>query len=449
MDEHATDGGGRLAGAAALRAGLGGVEFEEEDIAVLDFVVAAFDAVEAFFPGVRDGAAADEVIPADGFGFDEAFFEVGMDASGGLGGGGAGGDGPGTDFLVVEGEEGAEAEDVIGGADEGADAGFRQSQGIEVVLGVLGGQVEEVAFELGADGDGVAAVVGLGVVEEAAHVGVLRKVGEVALLDVGDKDGGFVGEEEGGAEEGTFLGGEGAGEGIDGFPGLEVGGSSFEQAGFEEGVFVAAFDVTADFFEAFVDRVEVGEDEFSGYDVDIAGGVDTAVDVDDVGVVEAADDLEEGVDLTDVAEELVAEALALGGALNEAGDIDEFERGGDSMGDADDLGEGVEPGFGHGDDAEVGVDGAERVVLGGGFMGADDRVEEGGFAYVGQADDSGFEHGARVTQAGVGAQWKSGLACGGWVGMVRPGNGERCGGCTTWWPRRGTWITARALWSRR
>ena len=65
----------------------------------------------------------------------------------------------------------------------------------------------------------------------------------------------------------------------------------------------------------------------------------------------------------------------------------------------------VEPRVGHGDVADVGLDGAERIIrrLGGGGLG--ERVEERRLADVGQADDAAFEtHGdARPRVKGVGA----------------------------------------------
>ena len=62
-------------------------------------------------------------------------------------------------------------------------------------------------------------------------------------------------------------------------------------------------------------------------------GFDRAVDVDDVGIVEAAHHVDDGGGLADVAEELVAEALAGAGAAHEAGDVDELDRRGqDALG---------------------------------------------------------------------------------------------------------------------
>ena len=56
---------------------------------------------------------------------------------------------------------------------------------------------------------------------------------------------------------------------------------------------------------------------------DVLGRVDPAVDVHDVGVLEHAHDLADRVGLTDVGEELIAKALALGSALDDAGDVHE------------------------------------------------------------------------------------------------------------------------------
>ena len=120
-------------------------------------------------------------------------------------------------------------------------------------------------------------------------------------------------------------------------------------------------------------------------------GVDLAVDVHDVGVVEGADDLADRVGLADVGEELVAQALALGGALDDAGDVDERHgRRARSAALPKSSASCSSRGSGSGDDADVGLDRRERVVrrehvvLG-------QRVEEGGLADVGQSDDADSE----------------------------------------------------------
>ena len=127
---------------------------------------------------------------------------------------------------------------------------------------------------------------------------------------------------------------------------------------------------------ALFDGVEVGEEELGVDDVDVVERVDAAGDVDDFGIVEAADDVADGVGGADVAEELVAEAFALAGAFDEAGDVDELHGGGDEGLGLDECGDLVEALVGHGDDAGVGVDGAEGIV-GGLRLGRGEGVEDG------------------------------------------------------------------------
>ena len=138
-------------------------------------------------------------------------------------------------------------------------------------------------------------------------------------------------------------------------------------------------------------RLQVLEAELHRDGLDVGDGVDPVLDVDDVRVVEAPRDLDDGVHLADVRQELIAEALALVGAANEARDVDEVDgRGDDPIGVNDGV-ERREPCIGHGDDADVGLDGAERIVRRLGLGGAADereRVEERRFADVREADDA-------------------------------------------------------------
>ncbi len=145
-----------------------------------------------------------------------------------------------------------------------------------------------------------------------------------------------------------------------------------------------------DFGVALFYGFEVGEEELRVDDVDVVEGVDAAGDVDDFGVVEAADDVADGVGGADVAEELVAEAFAFAGAFDEAGDVDELHRGGDEGLGLDELGDSGEALIGHGDDAGVGVDGAEGIV-GGLRLGRGEGVEDRGFSDVGEANDSAVQ----------------------------------------------------------
>ncbi len=143
---------------------------------------------------------------------------------------------------------------------------------------------------------------------------------------------------------------------------------------------------------ALLQRREIGQDQLGVDDFDVAHGIDCAADVMDVAVLEAAHHLHDGVHFADVAEELVAEALARARPFHEPGDIDELDRGRNDFLRMRKLGENLEPRVGHGHDAEIRIDRAERVVRRLRLAGAGDGVEESGFANVRQPDDSGAKH---------------------------------------------------------
>ena len=118
---------------------------------------------------------------------------------------------------------------------------------------------------------------------------------------------------------------------IAGLPESRCGSSLAMRSSLGLGLLVAAARGLGILVLALLDRVEVGQDEFGGDDLDVAHGIDRAGDVVDVVVLEAADDLDDGVDFADVGQKLVAEPLARARALDQAGDVDELEDGGDDF----------------------------------------------------------------------------------------------------------------------
>ena len=87
----------------------------------------------------------------------------------------------------------------------------------------------------------------------------------------------------------------------------------------------------------FLELFHVGEDELRLDHLRVAGGIDWGgfvaafLYVDDVVVLEAAHNVEDRVALADVREELVAESLALRGALHETRDVRELDRRADDL----------------------------------------------------------------------------------------------------------------------
>ena len=108
---------------------------------------------------------------------------------------------------------------------------------------------------------------------------------------------------------------------------------------------------------------------------------------DDVGIIKAADDVNDGIGVADIAEELVAETFALRRALDKTRDIHELDRGGGVFLRLVHLREIVQPRVRHGDNADVRLDRAERVVrrL---RPGVRQRIEKRALAHVGQTHDT-------------------------------------------------------------
>ena len=103
--------------------------------------------------------------------------------------------------------------------------------------------------------------------------------------------------------------------------------------------------------------------------------------MDDILVIKAADHVDDGVGHADVAQKLVAQALAPGGALHQSGDVHELDDGGGGLFGVIHLRQLVQPVVGHGHHAHVGVDGAEGIV-GALRAGVGDGVEQGRFANI-------------------------------------------------------------------
>ena len=130
----------------------------------------------------------------------------------------------------------------------------------------------------------------------------------------------------------------------------------------------------------------VGEHQLGLDRLDVGQRVDAAVGMGDAGIGVAADDVADRVGLADRGEELVAQPLPFGGALDQAGDVVEGDRRRHQLGAAHGLADLLQALVGHLGDRHVGLDRRERVVAG--LRAAlGQGVEEGRLARVGQADD--------------------------------------------------------------
>ena len=124
--------------------------------------------------------------------------------------------------------------------------------------------------------------------------------------------------------------------------------------------------------------------------LDVGDRVDLARDMHDVAVLEAAHDVRDRVGLADVRQKLVAEPFAFGRAGDQSRDIHEFDGGREHALRARDRRQRRKPRIGHLDDADVGLDRAERIVFCG-DAGLGQRVEQCRLADIGQSDDAAFD----------------------------------------------------------
>jgi len=108
-----------------------------------------------------------------------------------------------------------------------------------------------------------------------------------------------------------------------------------------------------------------------------------------VPVLKAAHHLHDGVAFADMAQKLIAQTLPAARPPDQPGDIHEFHRGGRIFFGVVHLRQDVQPAVGDRDDADIGLDGAERVI-GGRHPRAGDGVKKRALAHIRQAYDAKF-----------------------------------------------------------
>src|SRR5262249_45357729 len=111
----------------------------------------------------------------------------------------------------------------------------------------------------------------------------------------------------------------------------------------------------------------------------------------DVVIIKATHHMNNGVDLADGGEELVAQALAFGGAANEPGDIDERNARWNYLLRFPERRQLAKPRIRHGDLAHIWLDSAERIIGGLRRRSLRKGIEERRLADIRQADDAALE----------------------------------------------------------
>ncbi len=331
----------------------------------------------------------DEVVIGDDFGTDEAFLEVGVDDTSAFRCGSADLDGPGTHFLHASGEVGLQAQQLVTGADDAVQARLFHAQLVEEHLALFLVQLGDLGFDLVAHRHDAGAFVG----GNAAHDIEVGIVLEAFLTDVGDVHGRLEGQEAETAHDLQVVIAET--EAAQRLAFGQVRLDTFQHGLGGDGFLVAALGDTGQTLDAALDAVEIGQGQLDVDGLDVGGRVDVVGDVDDVVILEATHHVRDGVGLTDVGQELVAQTFALGSASDQTRDVDEFHGGRNHLLRLDDLGQRIQARVRHRHDTGVRLDGAEGEVLGVNAR-LGQCIEESGLADVRQADDAAIEtHGAR------------------------------------------------------
>ena len=143
------------------------------------------------------------------------------------------------------------------------------------------------------------------------------------------------------------------------------------------------------------DRTDVGEDELGVDHFDVAERIDRAHVVDDVVILEATHDMDDGIDLADVGEELVAEAFALARAFDQAGNVDKLNRAGSPCWCWRSHAAAPRRSSGTCTTPDVRVDRAERIVCRLRLARARQGVEQCAFTHIGQTYDTSLKHSRR------------------------------------------------------
>ena len=157
------------------------------------------------------------------------------------------------------------------------------------------------------------------------------------------------------------------------------------------GVLVVTLGLFGQVVDPLLEAVEIGQHQLGFDGLDIGQRRDLALDMGNVGILEAAHHVSDRIDLANGGKKLVAEALTLGGATHQSRDIDESQPGRNDLRRLADLVELVEPGIGHRDLTHVRLDRAERLVCRLRCRRFRQRVEQRRLAHIRQSDDTAFE----------------------------------------------------------
>ena len=138
--------------------------------------------------------------------------------------------------------------------------------------------------------------------------------------------------------------------------------------------------------ESAFDGLQIREHQLGVHNFSVAKRVDVPQDVRHIRIVETAEHMDDGIHLSDIPEEPVAEPLPFGRAPHEPCDVHKLNGSWNAPRAPHEFVDSVEARVRHLHDADVGLDGAEGVVLRRRPL-RGEGVKEGRFPHVGKTND--------------------------------------------------------------
>ena len=137
--------------------------------------------------------------------------------------------------------------------------------------------------------------------------------------------------------------------------------------------------------------------------LNVALRVNAALNMNDVRVVKAANNMHDGIHFSDMRQELVAQAFALGCTAHQTGNVNKFYNSRNGLGRLIHFAQLIQTFIRHAYHADIRVDGAERIIrrLRAGIR---DGIEQGALSHVRQSDNTNF-HVLRSFNLSCGMIW--------------------------------------------
>ena len=155
-------------------------------------------------------------------------------------------------------------------------------------------------------------------------------------------------------------------------------------------VLVSSRSLLLKFAQTALDGLKVLELQLEVDDLLVPYRIHAAVHMSDVGIVKAAEYMQDGIGLADIGQKLIAQPLAFARALDQTGYVHNLNCCRNHPFGMYQRLQHLKSGIRHSSRADIGFDGTEREIGRLSLSGAD-TVEEGGFPYVGKSDYSAFQ----------------------------------------------------------